>query len=314
MGREVRRVPLDFDWPLNRVWSGYLMPDELREDPCPDCESGWSPHAQHLYDQWYGKAPFDPASTGSTPLRHETPVVRALAERNIQHAPSYYGSGEYAIVREARRLADMWNTQWGHHLCQADVDALVTDGRLMDFTHTWTRETGWRKIEPPVTPTAAAVNEWSIGTLGHDSINAHIVIRARCEREGIDDTCPTCQGHATVETYPGQRAEAEAWERTDPPDGDGWQLWETVSEGSPVSSVFATADELAEWMTLPERAERRLSLDVARRFVADGWAPTFVGVPGIGLLSGEAFIGGFADPAAVPDDASDLTVDGEEPA
>lgn len=29
--------------------------------------------------------------------------------------------------------------------------------------------------------------------------------------------------------------------------GDGWQLWETTSEGSPQSPVFATADELAEW-------------------------------------------------------------------
>jgi len=33
----------------------------------------------------------------------------------------------------------------------------------------------------------------------------------------------------------------------DPPKGDGWQLWETTSEGSPVSPVFKTAEELAEW-------------------------------------------------------------------
>jgi hypothetical protein len=32
-----------------------------------------------------------------------------------------------------------------------------------------------------------------------------------------------------------------------PPKGDGWQLWETTSEGSPSSPVFKTADELAEW-------------------------------------------------------------------
>ena len=47
--------------------------------------------------------------------------------------------------------------------------------------------------------------------------------------------------------YPGQRAEAEAWEPTDPPTGDGWQLWETTSEGSPSSPVFATAEALADW-------------------------------------------------------------------
>lgn len=32
-----------------------------------------------------------------------------------------------------------------------------------------------------------------------------------------------------------------------PPAGDGYQLWETTSEGSPVSPVFATLDELCEW-------------------------------------------------------------------
>lgn len=30
----------------------------------------------------------------------------------------------------------------------------------------------------------------------------------------------------------------------DPPEGDGYQLWETTSEGSPISPVFATLDEL----------------------------------------------------------------------
>lgn len=32
-----------------------------------------------------------------------------------------------------------------------------------------------------------------------------------------------------------------------PPIGDGYQLWETTSEGSPVSPVFETLDELCEW-------------------------------------------------------------------
>ncbi len=36
-----------------------------------------------------------------------------------------------------------------------------------------------------------------------------------------------------------------------PPDGDGWQLWQTVSDG-PVSPVFATSAELVDWMCLPE--------------------------------------------------------------
>lgn len=33
----------------------------------------------------------------------------------------------------------------------------------------------------------------------------------------------------------------------DPPIGDGYQLWETTTEGSPISPVFSSPEELAEW-------------------------------------------------------------------
>lgn len=295
MGREVRRVPVDFDWPLNKTWEGFLSPDSLDGESCPDCENGYSPRAQNLYDLWYGKIPFDPATTGSTPWRPDTSVIRARAERNIESSPDYYGTGEAAIVREASRLADHFNSGWLHHLSQGDVDALIKADRLRDFTHTWSREDGWQPKEPSITPTAAEVNEWSLCGMGHDGINAGVVIRARCEEEGIDDTCPTCQGHATVEKYPGQRADAEAWEPTDPPKGDGWQLWETVSEGSPISPVFATSDELAAWMSDPARGDRWVPPATAAKFIADGWAPSFVGTPSAGLVSGVEWVGHHAD-------------------
>jgi hypothetical protein len=292
MGREIRRVPVDFDWPLNKIWEGFLRPDSLDGAKCPDCKSGYSPRAENLYDLWYGKIPFDPATTGSKPWQPDTPAIRARAERNIADAPDYYGRGEAAIAREAQRLADHFNSGWLHHLSQDDVNALIAAGRLHDFTHTWTRENGWQPKEPPVTPTAAEVNEWSLSGFGHDAINAGVVIRARCEREGIDETCPTCNGHATIEKYEGQRAEAEAWEPTDPPKGDGWQLWETVSEGSPISPAFATADELAVWMSDPERGRHWVPQEVAAKFIADGWAPSFVSGPGThGLVSGVEAIG-----------------------
>jgi hypothetical protein len=217
--------------------------------------------------------------------------VRARAERNIAQAPEYYGTGEAAIVREGQRLADHFNNGWIHHISQDDVDALVEAGRLYDFTRTWTRENGWQPKDPPVVPTAAEVNEWSISGFGHDAINASVVVCARCEREGIEPICQTCDGHATVEKYEGQRAEAEAWEPTDPPEGEGWQLWETVSEGSPVSPVFATADELAVWMSNPERGNRWVPQEVAAKFIADGWAPSFVASPQTGVVSGVEWTG-----------------------
>jgi hypothetical protein len=69
-----------------------------------------------------------------------------------------------------------------------------------------------------------------------------------------------------VEAYEGQRAEAEAWQSTDPPAGEGWQLWETVSEGSPVTPVFPTADGLISHLVEVERYR----LSAAQQLVSDG--------------------------------------------
>jgi hypothetical protein len=298
MGREVKRVPLDFDFPWNdtrAVWTGYLMPDKFREDDCPDCERGYSKYAEKLYRRWYGHQPTKPAYTGSTALTEDTPAVRQFAERNVASAPEFYGTGELAIRLEARRLKSLWNGMWCHHLAQEDVDALVEAGRLMDFTHTWDPENRWQKIEPPVTPTATEVNGWSLSGMGHDSINASIVIEARCKRDGQPVVCGTCGGHGSREVYEGQRAEAEAWEATEPPEGPGYQLWETVSEGSPITPVFATPEELANFMVANSwgsQTERMASsFEVAMRFIDAGWAPSGVATAEHGVESGVEFVG-----------------------
>jgi len=115
MGRQVRRVPVDFDWPPNEVWQGFLLPECLHTNKCPDCENGYSPAAQSLLDLWYGNAPFNPTSTDSKPWRHDTPAIRTRVEHNLTQAPDFYGTGEAAIVREAQRLADLFNSQWAHN-------------------------------------------------------------------------------------------------------------------------------------------------------------------------------------------------------
>lgn len=37
MGRTLKRVPLDFDWPLNKVWRGYLISTCLDDADCDQC-------------------------------------------------------------------------------------------------------------------------------------------------------------------------------------------------------------------------------------------------------------------------------------
>jgi hypothetical protein len=46
------------------------------------------------------------------------------------------------------------------------------------------------------------------------------------------------------------------WPLNDPPTGEGWQLWQTVSDG-PISKVYATADELIDWMCQPVPKEKQ---------------------------------------------------------
>ena len=71
----------------------------------------------------------------------------------------------------------------------------------------------------------------------------------------------------------------------------GWQMYETVSEGTPVSPVFATRDELAEWLSSPAAGREQVSPGAAKAFAAEGWAPTFVSTPAAGIVSGVEWIG-----------------------
>jgi hypothetical protein len=283
MGREVKRVPLDFDWPLGRTWQGFLMPKGLHALDCPDCEgTGYAPRAHELKNLWYGYEPFSPEDNGSTPLRPDTPGVRAVAERNVTNSPDYYGTGEAAIVREAKRLCSLWNTQWSHHLSVEDVFALIEAGRLMDLTHTFTRETRWQPKDPPYLPTPEEVNAWSLSGFGHDSVNAHVCVKARCEREGISDECATCSGAGSVFRDDEHRMAHDGWAETKVPTGDGWQVWETVSEGSPITPVFPTAEALVDHLaTVGTLWDQRggdgpWRRSAAESFVSSGWAPSMV--------------------------------------
>lgn len=273
MGREVRRVALDFAWPLNQVWEGFLNPHRETKD-CGDCSgSGYSPEFRALKDLWYGHAPFDPASTGSEPFTVETPEVRAFAEQNCRHSPGFYGHSEFSIRCEAMRLCRLWNSQWSHHLSQADVDALVAADRLNgrglpDFK-------------------ADTVNRWSLGGFGHDCINQHVVAKARLEKQGLSDLCPRCKGEGFFWKSEEGRIRQESWEPTPPPEGPGYQIWETVSEGSPISPVFESAEVLAQWMEAhPRGVDAGTTAAQWLGFIlGPGWAPSMVIGPS-GMMSG----------------------------
>ena len=139
---------------------------------------------------------------------------------------------------------------WCDNITQDEVQALVDKGRLMDFTHTWKQGDGWKRREDGYVPTAEEVNAYQHkgGFGGHDAINRYILIEARAKRLGVFGKCSICKGEGTL-PHPNEaiRKLHEEWKEYEPPAGTGFQLWETCSEGSPVSPVFATAEKLADW-------------------------------------------------------------------
>lgn len=241
---------MDFAWPANEVWKGYINP-HYTATSCPDCGGeGYSPEARHLKNLWYGYVPFKPENRGSRPFTPQDAAVRAFAENNVRRSPDFYGSNEAAILREAQRLCDLFNGQWSHHLNADDVKALFEAGRLRGF-------------ETP--PTPEDLNMAYIGGLGHDAINQWVVCDAECKRLGVSNKCARCDGHGDLWASPEAKAVHDAWEAFEPPAGDGFQLWETTSEGSPVSPVFATLDELCRW------AEPNASTFASEKATAAQW-------------------------------------------
>lgn len=192
MGREVKRVPLDFDWPIGKVWHGYLLPDELDEDRCDACRgTGYTNDGHWLSRVAYVIAGLADDATAQERGREMHPWLKPLEE--ISYG---YGAG-----RPTRAFAEFAN-------------GLREDIKAPDM----------------------------FGT------DVHRVTSALREAAGLPEKwgwCPTCEGHGSIERYEGQRAEAEAWESTDPPTGEGWQLWSTTSEGEPMTPVFPTREALA---------------------------------------------------------------------
>ena len=180
---------------------------------CMACDgSGLSTQAMLFQDEWYGNVPFSPRSTGSSPFTQDHPIVRKRAENAIARSPEYFGIGETAIALEARRLSHLFNVAHSHHLSTDDIAALIAADRLWDFTRTprtaeqqeivrqklASGENAWLRTNNGYIPTPAEVNLWSISGFGHDSINCHVVIKAKCNRLAVPYWCARCKGEGTL--------------------------------------------------------------------------------------------------------------------
>lgn len=278
MGRELKRVALDFEWPLNKVWDGYLNHySNLAHANCEECGgSGLSASAKVIQDLWYThlRSNLLGINVGNKKFRELITKVtdaRCLSKKFFNHCDYHKinvdilkpienkifsnwielkkevieigGSDFYdKLLKPVRdffgtmeRPIEEWAfVGYSQMIDQSDVDALWKSNRL--------------KSDFKEKPTAEELNKFIASSpFGHDAINLWVVTSIKCKQFKQSSKCRICKGEGYIVINEDMKIKSEGWTPTEPPKGDGFQLWGTTNEGSPMSPVFKTAEELAEW-------------------------------------------------------------------
>lgn len=231
MGRELKRVALDFDWPRDKVWEGFINPHYKK---CSVCENGQTPARDQLdrlasLITWLGYCAM-PGGHSWHPMFESTHIPRPIDPKLLEV-----------------------------------INGLVVAGsKVVDEKHAANKD---ETTDDTVAPQPREPR--GLNGLGSGDDYSIILLLLRSAGLSLDwGICPECHGD---DIDPASKAAYDAWEQTEPPAGDGYQVWETVSEGSPISPVFATSEELVTWLT-GEGYSRR----AAEAFVEQGWVPSMV--------------------------------------
>lgn len=245
MSRQLYRVPLDFDWPLNKVWQGFINP---HYKPCPKEAVGECSGGTNGDGRWLDAIARFIALVGEEAAA--APYAEQLRmRRRIYPHPYLTHFTQAPRVGRGDRIAPLG----------ADMVRLV-EGL-----------TG-QKVEPLKL----------IPIPGH-KIGLALLKAAGLEADETWGICATCGGKGVD---PAALAAYEAWKASPPPSGEGWQLWETVSEGSPISPVFKSREELVRHLV-----GKGYSPKAAEAFCESGWAPTGGGANGTFKRDIESLVG-----------------------
>jgi len=266
MGRELRRVPLDFAWPLKKVWEGFLNP---YFKPCPEaaknaCIGGATPAGKWL----------DAVAR----------LIALLGREAIENTPEHIAH----FAKVGRIYPHPYLEEWSQ-APRTDLPAEIHReiGAIEDRGERCRRlEQYLRKHPPQLLPLTDELAALVQSLAGEEKLSGspggmvdYALSKALKRAAGIDSDgpwgcCQTCGGEGMD---PAVKDIYEAWNPTPPPAGEGWQLWETVSEGSPVSAVYRTRAEFVDYLV-----SEGYSKKAAENFCKMGWAPS-------GFSDGETF-------------------------
>jgi hypothetical protein len=263
MGREIKRVAAGFNWPLEEKWPGFINP---HWKPCPEeektCFGGYTAAGKWLDSICRFLAT---VGTGCVEYPHREEMRRRGCNAphpyltEFPQAP-HYGTPK-AIHDEAKKFKD--DRQRMQFLARNTPNEILplTD-ELLEFL---------MKLS------GAERKDFGIG---HGAEYKFFKTFKRIAKMGDSfGICSVCKGEGMD---PAAKIAYDAWQEEDPPAGDWWQVWETVSEGSPVTPAFATADELVNYLVTSgdawdqKRGDGGWKREAAEKFVKSGYAPSMM--------------------------------------
>lgn len=169
MGREIKRVPLDFDWPVDKLWRGYINPHYASCPKCGGCGkttarkrlgemarlillSGYDSKREksHPYFDWFALH----YTAGVAPSKDMVELSEGLAGR----AASFMGHDAIDAYRAEKKIisaAGLDSDKWGicEHCHGSGEDPATKE--LSD---------AWESFDPPC---GDAYQLWSTTTEGH---------------------------------------------------------------------------------------------------------------------------------------------------
>lgn len=260
MGRELKRVALNFAWPLNKVWKGFINP---HWKPCPaeetnECHNGYTNAGMWLEAitrliAMVGSEAADARYAEQFKKRGRTYPHPYLSEWS-QAPRTQIPRAAMEKIRESPEFSDRMKATYAY-LEEHPAQLLPLDEEMRDFVSKLSGE----EFE-------GGMND--IGSTKPYSLKKRLLKLAGFKEKDNWGTCKACGGNAMDPTA---KADFEAWEKEEPPEGEGWQLWETVSEGSPVSMVYATKEDFIEYLMKEGR-----SREGAERFCEMGSVPSMM--------------------------------------